>query len=138
MDGSARLAALGTIPTDLSVQMDLHREVVGALLDAATDAAVGNGERDGHASQVGKLSLSRHRPESIGRHPRKVSKSHKTGVIPVCEECTLRPRQCTRKIRSRTICSTKGCQQSRGERNHVLLLEGERYGSRLPFVARCN
>ena len=54
MDGSARLAALGTT-TDLSVQMNLDREVVGALLDAATDAALGNGKRDGHASHDGKL-----------------------------------------------------------------------------------
>ena len=57
VDGSAHLAALGT-PTDLSVQMDLDREMVGALLDAAADAALGDGERDGHASQVGKLSLA--------------------------------------------------------------------------------
>ena len=82
MDGSARLAALGT-PTDISVQMNLDRQMVGALLDASTDAAMGNGKRDGHASQHGKLSLSRHRPESIGRHPRKVNKSHETGPIPV-------------------------------------------------------
>ncbi len=81
MDGSARLAALGT-PTDISVQMNLDRQMVGALLDASTDAAMGNGNRDGHASQHGKLSLSRHRPESIGRHPRKVSKSHESGSIP--------------------------------------------------------
>ena len=42
MDGSARLAALGT-PTDISVQMNLDRQMVGALLDASTDAAMGNG-----------------------------------------------------------------------------------------------
>ena len=80
MDGSARLAALGT-PTDLSVQINLDREVGGALLDAATDAALGNGERDGHASHDGKLSLTRHRPESIGRHPRKVSKNPNRGNL---------------------------------------------------------
>ena len=78
MDGSARLAALGT-PTDLSVQINLDRKVVRTLLDAATDAAMGNGEWDEHASHDGKLSLSRHRPESIGRHPRKVSKSRLRG-----------------------------------------------------------
>ena len=79
MDGSARLAALGT-PTDPSVQMNLDRQMVGMLLDASTDAAMGNGKRDGHASHGGKLSLSRHRPESIGRYPRKVSKSHRSGA----------------------------------------------------------
>ena len=82
MDGSACLAALGT-PTNLSVHIDLDREVVGALLDAAADATLGNGKRNGHTSHDGKLSLSRHRPESIGRHPRKVSKSHETGSIPL-------------------------------------------------------
>ncbi|RYB01315.1 EAL domain-containing protein [Lichenibacterium ramalinae] len=56
--------------------------MVGVLLDAAADAALGDGKGDGHASHVGKLSLSRHRPESIGRHPRKVRKSHEIGVIP--------------------------------------------------------
>ena len=78
MDGSACLATLGT-PTDLSVRMNLDREMVGALLDAAADAALGNGERDRHASHVGNLSLSRHRPESIGHHPCRVSKSHFNG-----------------------------------------------------------
>ena len=82
VDGSVRLAA-GRTPADLSVWMNIDREVVRALLNAASDAAVGNGERDWHASHRGKLSLMRHRPESIGRHPRKVSKSHETGVIPV-------------------------------------------------------
>ncbi len=56
--------------------------MVRALLDDGVDAALGNGKGDGHASHDGKLSLSRHRPESIGRHPRKVSKSHRTGSIP--------------------------------------------------------
>ena len=78
VDGSARLAARGT-PPDLVVQTDLDREMVGVLLDAAADAALGDGKGDGHASHVGKLSLSRHRPESIGRHPRKVSKSRLRG-----------------------------------------------------------
>ena len=80
MNGSAHLAALGT-PTDISVQMDLDREMVEAPLDAATDATLRNGKRDGHASHVGKLSLNRHQPESIGRYPRKVSKSHEIGAI---------------------------------------------------------
>ncbi len=59
--------------------MNLDRKVVRTLLDAATDAAMGNGEWDEHASHDEKLSLSRHRPESIGRHPRKVSKSRFRG-----------------------------------------------------------
>ena len=82
VDGSARLAARGT-PTDLVVQTDFDREMVGVLLDAAANAALGDGKGDGHASYVGKLSLSRHRAESIGRHPRKVRKSHETGSIPI-------------------------------------------------------
>ena len=94
MDGSARLAALGT-PTDLSVQMNLDRKVVRTLLDAATDAAMGNGEWDEHASHDGKLSLSRHRPESISRHPRKVSKSHETGATPNDEWAVQRSRYMT-------------------------------------------
>ena len=74
-DGSARLAARGT-PADLPARMDIDRKMVRALLDAATGAALENGKRDRHAFDDGKLSLSRHRPASIGRHPRKVSKSH--------------------------------------------------------------
>ena len=80
MDGSARLVAVGT-PTNLSVKMNHDREVVGALLEAGTDAALGNSKRDRHAFHHEKLSLSRHRPESIGRHPRKVSKSRFCGRI---------------------------------------------------------
>ena len=56
--------------------MDIDREMVRALLDAAIDVALGNGKRDRHASDDGMLKLYFHRPESIGRHPRKVSKSH--------------------------------------------------------------
>ncbi len=79
VDGSARLAAVGT-PIDLCVRKDLDREMVRALLDDAADAALGNDKGDGHASHDGKLGLSRHRPESISRHPRKVSKSHQSGA----------------------------------------------------------
>lgn len=72
MAGSGRLAAGGT-PTNLSVKTNLDRQVVGALLDAANDAALGNGKRDRQAFHDGKLSLSCHPPESISRYPRKVS-----------------------------------------------------------------
>ena len=81
VDGSARLTASGHRPSS-PFRMESNHEVVRTLLDAATDAALGNGKWDGHASHDGKLSLSCHRPESIGRHPRKVSKSHQIGAIP--------------------------------------------------------
>ena len=52
--------------------------------------AVGNvvvGKRDRHTPHGRKLRLSRHRPESIGRHPRKVSKSSIRGNLTTIDPC---------------------------------------------------
>lgn len=78
-DGSARLAALGT-STDLHDRRNLNPEMVRALLGVSADSALENGEGDGHAVHDGKLSLTRHRPKSISRHPREVSKSLNRGI----------------------------------------------------------
>ena len=81
MDGPAHLIARGTA-ADLRVRHDVDREIVRALLDGVADAALRDGERDGHAVHGGIEHTGRHRSESISRHPRKVSKSQENGAIP--------------------------------------------------------
>ncbi len=46
------------------------------------NAALGDGEGNVHASHNGEGGSDHHRPEAIHRHPRKVSKNHRSGAIP--------------------------------------------------------
>lgn len=57
--------------------------MVPILRDNLLNAALGNGDRKMHAFHGGEGRSSQHRPESIRRHPRKMSKSHQTGAIPI-------------------------------------------------------
>ena len=50
-------------------------EMVRALLDDAVNAALRDRERDMHAVHGGDGRTGRHRAESIGRHPRRMSKN---------------------------------------------------------------
>ena len=74
VDGPARKAAVRT-PAARSALPRLDDEMVLILLDDALDSALGNCEGKMHAFHGGRAGSGQHRPESIRRRPRKVSKS---------------------------------------------------------------
>ncbi|BAQ49974.1 hypothetical protein Maq22A_2p40950 (plasmid) [Methylobacterium aquaticum] len=82
MDGPARMPALGA-PAAGCVQSHRDDEVIVVSFDEMRNAALGDGEVNVHASHDGEGGSDHHRPEAIHRHPRKVSKNHRNGAIPI-------------------------------------------------------
>lgn len=78
--GPARAVAVRT-PTARSSPSRLDDDAVRILLDDALDASLGDGEGNMHAFHRGEGRSGDHRPESIRRRPRQMSKSQ-TGAIP--------------------------------------------------------
>ncbi|MBZ6417226.1 MAG: hypothetical protein LBF35_32240, partial [Methylobacterium sp.] len=58
-------------------------EVIVVSFDEMRNAALGDGEGNVHASHDGEGGSDHHRPEAFHHHPRKVSKNHRNGAIPI-------------------------------------------------------
>ena len=82
MDGPARLPALWAAACGC-VQSHRDDEVIVVSFDEMRNAALGDGEGNVHASHDGEGGSDHHRPEAFHHHPRKVSKNHRNGAIPI-------------------------------------------------------
>lgn len=78
-----RCAAPSVTPTARRALPHLDDEEVWTLFDDALDVAPGDDEGTVHTFHGGEARSGDHCPESIHRRPRKVSKSHPTGAIPI-------------------------------------------------------
>jgi hypothetical protein len=82
MDGPARMPAIGAAAAGC-VQPQWDDEVILVMLYEPRDMARGDGEGDIHVLHDGEGRPAHQRPGSIHRHPRKTSKNHRNGAIPI-------------------------------------------------------